>query len=117
MLTANISSVMKICVQLEEARDPVTCDATHLVVAEPMALCALVATLSRMQRIGRDVQVVGLSSEFKRHLENLDILPDSLFLAERGGNAGYQGTLHAYRVKSEQEGNDAATGSRKPLRR
>ena len=43
---------------------------------------------------------MGLSTQFKQHLESLGILPQSLFL-EGQTNAGYQGTLHAYRVKSE----------------
>jgi signal transduction histidine kinase len=54
LLTANVSSVFKICAELEEAVDPVVCDASRLIVVEPMALCALVATLSRMQRVGRN---------------------------------------------------------------
>ena len=106
LLTANVSSVFRICAELEEAVDPVFCDASHLVVAEPMALCALVATLSRMQRLNRNVQVVGLSPEFKRQLENLDLLSQSLHLGESERSSGYQGTLHAYRVKSEREGNE-----------
>jgi len=77
-----------------------------LVVAEPLALCALVATLSRMQRCGRDVQVVGLSSPFKQQLEDLDILSRTLHLANRESRTGYQGTLHAYRVRSERVGNE-----------
>jgi signal transduction histidine kinase len=106
LLTANIASVLKICGQIDAAADPVICDAARLVVAEPMALCALVVTLSRMQRIGRNVQVVGLSRQFKQYLESLDLLAGSLHLAEGDRNTGYQETLHAYRVKSEQHGNE-----------
>jgi signal transduction histidine kinase len=71
-----------------------------------MALCALVATLSRMQRIGRSVQVVGLSRQFKQYLESLDLLAGSLHLVDSDRNTGYQEILHAYRVKSEQHGNE-----------
>jgi hypothetical protein len=105
LLTANVASVFTVCAQLQDAADPVVCDATHLMVAEPMALCALVATLSRMQRIRRDVCVVGLSPQFKQQLEHLDILGKSLHVSEHEKRSGYQGTLHAYRVKSEEEGN------------
>jgi len=108
LLTANVSSVFQICAQLHDAADPVVCDASRLIVAEPMALCALVATLARMQRLGRNVQVVGLSPQFKRQLEELDILGRSLHVAETERNRGYQGTLHAYRVKSERDGNEIA---------
>src|ERR1700737_2045415 len=94
LLTANIAGVLKICAQIDETADPVICDAARLVVAEPMALCALVVTLSRMQRIGRSVQVVGLSRKFKQHLESLDILAASLHLAEGNRSTGYQETLH-----------------------
>lgn len=107
LLTANVPSVLAVCAQLQEAVDPVVCDASQLLVAEPMALCALVATLTRMQRFGRNVRVIGLTSKFKRQLETLDILGESLYVAESDKATGYQGTLHAYRVKSEQEGNDA----------
>ena len=106
LLTANIAGVLRICAQIDETADPVICDAARLVVAEPMALCALVVTLSRMQRIGRSVHVVGLSRQFKQHLESLDILAASLHLAESERNTGYQETLHAYRVKNEQHGNE-----------
>lgn len=105
LLTANVSSVFAVCAQLEDAADPVVCDATHLMVAEPMALCALVATLSRMQRVRRDVCVIGLSPRFKQQLEALDILGKSLHVSEHEKRSGYQGTLHAYRVRSEEEGN------------
>jgi anti-anti-sigma regulatory factor len=103
LLTANVSSVFEICARMQEASDPVTCDASRLVVAEPMALCALVATLSRMQRLGRTVHVVGLSPELKWQLESLDILSRSLFVREHEGRFGYQGTLHVYRVKDERD--------------
>jgi signal transduction histidine kinase len=106
LLTANVASVFEICKQLDEASNPVTCDASRLVVAEPMALCALVATLSRLQRFRREVRVVGLSPQFKRQLETLDILSRSLHVREDEGRCGYQGSLHAYRVKSEEEGNE-----------
>jgi signal transduction histidine kinase len=106
LLTANVASVFEICAQLEGASDPVFCDASRLIVAEPMALCALVATLSRMQRFRREVHVVGLSPQFKRQLENLDILSRSLHVPEHERRSGYQGTLHAYRVKNEEEGNE-----------
>jgi signal transduction histidine kinase len=106
LLTANVSSVFAICARLEDARDPVVCDASRLVVAEPMALCALVATLSRMQRLSRNVKVVGLSPQFKQQLESLDLLSRSLHLGENERSSGYQGTLHAYRVKSERDGNE-----------
>ena len=106
LLTANIPSVLKICTQIEESTDPVICDAARLVVAEPVALCALVVTLLRMQRIGRSIQVVGLSRRFKQHLESLDIVARSLHLAESEKNTGYQEALHAYHVKSEQHGNE-----------
>lgn len=105
LLTANIASVMKICAQIEDASDPVVCDATRLVVAEPMALCALAITLSRAQRVGRSIQIAGLSRRLKQHLESLDILARSLHLAKIERNTGYQETLHAYRVKNEQDGN------------
>lgn len=59
-----------------------------------------------MQRVGRDVRVIGLSRQFKQQLERLDILSRSLHLAESKKNTGYQGTLHAYRVKTESEGNE-----------
>lgn len=45
LLTANVSSVFGICAQLEDAADPVVCDASRLVVAEPMALCAFSGSL------------------------------------------------------------------------
>jgi hypothetical protein len=105
LLTANVAGVFEVCAQLEDAADPVVCDAANLMVAEPMALCALVATLSRMQRVRRDVSVLGLSPQFKRQLEDLDILGKSLYVPEHEKQSGYQGTLHAYRVKSEEEGN------------
>src|SRR5215469_12154253 len=108
LLTANVSSIFQICAQLHDSADPVVCDASRLMVAEPMALCALVATLGRMQRLGRDVEVVGLSTQFKRQLEELDILAGSLHVAEIEKSKGYQGTLHAYRVKSERDGNEIA---------
>jgi len=73
-----------------------------------MALCALVATLARMQHLGREIEVVGLSPQFKRQLEELDILGRSLHVAESERDKRYQGTLHAYRVKSEREGNEIA---------
>jgi anti-anti-sigma regulatory factor len=92
LLTANIASVMKICAQIEDASDPVVCDATRLLVAEPMALCALVITLSRAQRVGRSIQIVGLSRRFKQNLESLDILARSLNLAKVERNTGYQET-------------------------
>lgn len=105
LLTANVSSIFDVCARLEDTPDPVVCDACRLLVAEPMPLCALVATLSRMQRLKRDVRVVGLSPQFKRQLEHLDILSRSLHVPEHERQSGYQGNLHAYRVKSEEEGN------------
>src|SRR5262245_24409958 len=108
LLTANVSSIFQICAQLHEATDPVVCDASRLIVAEPIALCALVATLARMQRLGRGVEVVGLSPQFKRQLEQLDILGRSLHVAENEKSRAYQGTLHAYRVKTERDGNEIA---------
>ena len=106
LLTANVSSVFQICARLEDAAEPVICDASHLVVAEPMALCALVAQLSRLHRTGRDVQVIGLSRQFKAQLEKLDFLSRSLHLAKTEGDSGYQGTLHVYHVRNESEGNE-----------
>jgi hypothetical protein len=103
LLTPNVASVFEICARMQEATDPVTCDASHLIVAEPMALCVSVATLSRMQRLGRNVRVVGLSPEFKQQMESLDILSRSLFVCEHERRAGYQGTLYVYRVKSERD--------------
>lgn len=108
LLTANVSSVFRICAELHDAADPVVCDASRLMVAEPMALCTLVAALARMQRLGREVEVVGLSSEFKRQLEKLDIFGQSLHAAESEKSRTYQGTLHVYWVKSERDGNDIA---------
>ena len=108
LLTANAGSVFEICAQLEDTSAPTVCDASRLIVAEPMALCALVATLSRMQRLHRDVQVVGLSPQFKRQLEELDILGRSLHVPDHERQSGYQGTLHAYRVRSEEAGNQIA---------
>lgn len=105
-LTANVASVFEMCARIEAGPDPVICDASRLIVAEPMALCALVATLSRMQRFRRQVQVVGLSPRFKEQLELLDILSHSLHVPEHERRSGYQGTLHAYRVKNEEEGNN-----------
>jgi hypothetical protein len=66
LLTANIAGVLKICAQIDETIDPVICDAGWLDMAETMALCALVVTLSRVLRVGRRVQVVGLSGQFKQ---------------------------------------------------
>jgi hypothetical protein len=105
LLTANIAGVLKICAQIDEAADPVSCDAARLLLAEPMALCGLVVALSRMQRIGRSVQVVGLSRQFKQHLESLDII--SRLVASGGKRrqkCWVRGNLHAYRVKDEQHG-------------
>src|SRR3569833_804629 len=96
LLTANIAGVLKICAQLDETADPVFCDASRLIVAEPMALCALDVTLSRMQRFGRTVIVVGLSRQFKQHLESLNKKATTQQQTESDRNAGYQGTLHAY---------------------
>src|SRR5262245_29034365 len=82
LLTANASSIFEICAQIVDGSDPVTCDASHVIVAEPMALCALVAALSRLQRVGKDVHIVGLSPHLKQLLENLDILSRSLHASE-----------------------------------
>ena len=54
LLTANVSSVFTICAQLEDSTDPVVCDASRLVVAEPMALCALVAIACRPRQRPED---------------------------------------------------------------
>jgi signal transduction histidine kinase len=107
LLTANVSSVFKVCAELDDARDPVVCDASRLVVAEPMALCALIATLARMQRFGRDVHVMGLSPQLRRQLEELDVLARTLRSSnDDGTGSGYQGTLHVYRVRAEREGDE-----------
>jgi signal transduction histidine kinase len=108
LLTANVSSVFQICAQLDGARDPVVCDASRLIVAEPMALCALIATLARMQRLGRDVQVVGLSPQLRRQLEALDVLARTLHSSDDDRTSAYQGTLHVYRVRVEREGDEIA---------
>lgn len=105
LLTANASSIFEICAQIVDAPDPITCDASRVIVAEPMALCALVAALSRVQRVGKNVQVLGLSPHLKRLLEKLDILSRSLHASEGGKSLPDQGYLHAYRVRSEEEGN------------
>src|SRR5690348_15830436 len=104
LLTANVSSVFQICAQLDDARDPVVCDASRLIVAEPMALCALIATLARRQRFGRDVEIVGLSPQLRRQLEALDVLAQTLRSSNDERTNGYQGTLHVYRVRAEREG-------------
>src|SRR5512138_3620538 len=101
LITANVPSVFRVCAQLHDSPDPVICDASHLLVAEPMALCALATTLTRMQRPGRDVQVIGLSPQLKQQLERLDIISHSLHLATNEREAGYKGILHAYHVRNE----------------
>jgi anti-anti-sigma regulatory factor len=108
LLTANVSSIFEICAQIVDASDRVTCDACRVVVAETMALCALVAALSRVQRVGKDVQALGLSPHLKQLLENCDILSRSLHASEGDKDSAEPEYLHAYRVKTEAE----ATGSR-----
>jgi hypothetical protein len=108
LITANVPSVFRVCAQLHDSPDPVVCDASHLLVAEPMALCALATTLTRMQRPGRDVQVIGLSPQLKQQLERLDIISHSLHLATNDRAIGYKGILHAYHVSNERQGNEIA---------
>jgi uncharacterized protein YcbX len=73
LLTANIAAVLKICAQIDETADPVICDASRLIVAEPMAICALVVTLSRItsDTVREVCQLAGKPTDVRRFRPNI----------------------------------------------
>lgn len=107
LLTANASTIAKVCAEINEVSDPVVCDASELRAAEPLALCAVAATLAHMQRFGRRVSVIGLQQWLKQHLQRLDILSHSLHAADEQSTSTNEATrsLHAYRIRDVRDGN------------
>lgn len=72
-----MSGCLKACQALSEAITPVV-DAKNLRFVDPFGICLLGATFHKLQRQGKQVNVIGLSPELAGYLQRMDLFQNVL---------------------------------------